>query len=131
MTKSIKNYVCPCCFNQIKTCACSSTPYQLIMIDLKLQYAIRELNLKNYLTGTCCEGHYQGVNNLSSIFIGFVYSLNQQTIDSIPNGWKIRNKNYLYYNFKPKSKQEFLQTQAKEIEKLNIFVDNLKKNTMD
>lgn len=54
-------YVCPKCFNQLNKCTCKLyPPYELIMIDKKLQDHIRLLNEKGYRTWACCEGHAAG-----------------------------------------------------------------------
>ena len=56
--KDINNYVCPKCFYKLNECKCEFAPWELIMIDDKIQYIIRILNKKGYLTTSSCESHY-------------------------------------------------------------------------
>lgn len=113
----ITDYVCPKCFNQIENCVCKYQPYSLIWIDEQLQYAIKILNQKGYITGSCCEGHFEDYKK--RIFIAFVNSIN-----SCPNDWKL-NHNLIYYDIKTNDNLEFEQMQKEEIEKLNKWVDEI------
>ena len=116
--KQYKNYVCPNCFEKINHCQCEKTPETLIMIDSKMQYAIKILNQKYYYTQACCEGHYNK-HNLICTYIYF-----KRKINSCPIGWKKRGLG-IYFDYNIKSKKDFAEQQKKAINNLNTWVDSL------
>lgn len=114
--KQYKNYVCSKCFNQVNKCTCDYAPYTLIQIDEKIQNAIRALNMSGIYTQQCCAGHYaRGCN--SDIYITFV-----NRPQTCPNGWKFIPNGFCY-NFKPRSKKDFLETQTKALEALRVWTE--------
>lgn len=121
MKKHIKDYICPKCFNQIQNCICEYSPYTLLMIDEPMQYAIKNLNQKNITTESCCASHYKKKNQETIMYISFT-----ECPKEIPIDWK-KNGNRIHYKFCPKDKKEFIETQKKEIEKLNQWTDNISK----
>lgn len=84
------------------------------MIDAPIQKAIKTLNENDKKTMYCCAGHYRGPNELCEIQVMFV-----DVVDSAPKGWK---KNYergnIYFDFRPKDKEDFRTIQEREINKL-------------
>lgn len=128
MEKNCNSYVCPSCFNQIKNCVCSSAPYFLIGVDELIQYAVKILNQKHYVTAQSCAGHLTMNENkeyVLNIYITFDGCINTNYITP-PEGWtKTRSGIYLKTkNFK--NKFAFLKAQKNEIIKLNNWVDELK-----
>lgn len=119
MKKSYKDYVCPKCFFKIDKCNCQTQSYTLLMIDEPIQKAIKILNEKLYYTESCCAGHYQR-SKLSSMYICFSFFPS-----NIPQDW-IKSGNGIYYNFKPQNKKEFVETQIRELAKLNSWAQELK-----
>lgn len=84
------------------------------MIDAPIQEAIKILNDNGRKTMYCCAGHYRGSGELCEIQVVFT-----SFTDSAPKGWK---KNYergiVYFDFRPKDKEEFRTIQEREINKL-------------
>ena len=119
MSKNIKNYVCPNCFEQINKCKCSDSGYYIIMVDYKMQYAIRGLNNKHYYTSACCEGHYQKNNTIKA------YILFKNKPVSCPVGWRYK-RNGLYFDSPiVTNKKKFIELQNEAINNLNKWVDSL------
>lgn len=86
-------YVCPKCFNQVNKCTCEIyPPWQLIMIDERMQEIIRTLNKKGYHTCSCCETHYYNSLNMYVTFVmdyditppeGFTYGKKSHAIEHL------------------------------------------------
>ena len=122
VTKNINNYVCPFCFNQIQNCTCDFAPYSLIMVDNKLQKAVRELNQKKYFTVDCCEGHFNF--NIPNTYISFVKPIK---LSHIPNGFKYeKDGNVIRKIYHVETKQEFEIEQKNAIQDIETWVENLK-----
>lgn len=120
--KSIYNYVCPWCFNQIEDCTCDMASYSLIMIDNKLQKAIRELNQKKYFTVDCCEGHFY--NPIPNTYISFVRPVK---LSNIPNGFQYeKDGNVIRKIYHVQTEEEFIMEQEKAIQDIETWVENLK-----
>ena len=114
--KDINNYVCPSCFNQIECCTCLYPPYNLIMIDKTIQWAIKKLNNQHKITIACCGGHYVP-NEMSSIYISF-----QTKPKTAPLEWFIRG-NGIYYICFPKNEIEWKMQQKKQFNHLQHWIE--------
>lgn len=114
-----KDYVCPKCFNRINKCICNYSTDNLIMIDYKIQNAIKILNQKKYYTTACCEGHYRGKNIDTSIYITF-----KNIPLTIPYNWH-KSRNGFYYYIKPKNKKQFKEEQKTGLENLYTWISTL------
>lgn len=118
-----KKYVCPYCFNQLNKCKCCFEPHSLIMIDVNVQEAIRELNTKQYGTSGSCEGHFNGV--CSHMYIAFVKEYNFSTV---PNGFiYVKNRYALLYKYKSKNEDDFEKEKIQAKENLIAWTRNLTK----
>ena len=129
MEKSWKSFVCPFCFNRINNCVCTLIPQTLINIDIKIQYAIKILNQKGYITKYCCSGHNNKHSNgtyFLSIYITFADYINIKDLQ-IPENWTKKNNTNSVYSkvYYPKTKKEFDAIQKEELKKLNKWVDSL------
>ena len=113
----IKDYVCGGCFERPKDCTCGVIPWTLIMIDEKLQYAIRNLNKKGHITQACCEGHFDK-GKTQYMYISF------RDKHEPPMGWKSDRQN-IYYKLDAKTKEGFIEQQNAGIKLLNTWVENL------
>lgn len=121
MEKSSKNYVCGVCFHRVEDCTCEVAPWELIGIDYEIQYAIRTLNTKGYMTHMSCAGHYNGKNNPVQGYITL-----RDKVPNAPMGWTERTyTRRLDYFFVPKDKTEYKQMLKEKIEALNEWVDAL------
>ena len=114
-----KDYVCPKCFRQITKCNCERQSWHLIMIDYAIQEAIKTLNDNGLITAFCCAGHYKKPHKMVEIQVKFAHK-----IKNAPEGWKINNNNNIYFDFHPKSREEFEIVQNKEIQKLIEWGNN-------
>ena len=113
--KNHNNYVCPICFNQIEFCICDYAPYELIMIDSSIQWAIKQLNNKHIKTTASCGGHYTP-NEMASIYISF-----QNKPQKAPLDWFIRG-NGIYYICFPKNETEWQIQQRKQFNHLQHWI---------
>ena len=127
--KSIKNYVCNVCLNQLKDCECEYAPDTLIQIDERMQYAIRTLNYKGWVTNYCCEGHWEDNKN------GFVYPYIQfelgYNLPSVPIGWTAKKNGghfHVSIGLRANSKTELNEKKKIAFDNLNTWVDDLENN---
>lgn len=119
--KSVKNkdltrykYVCPRCFNELDKCTCSSYPYYLVRIDKNILEAVKNLNLKNYRTGSSCEGHLDEL--VPSIGIKFD---NDYCFDvPFPKGFYYDASGYLGYKIVGESDEEKLVDKNRALDDL-------------
>lgn len=120
--KNINNYVCPWCFNQIEDCTCDMASYTLIMVDNKLQKAVRELNQKKYFTVDCCEGHFY--NPVPNTYISFVRPVK---LSNVPKGFKYeKDGNVIRKIYHVQTEEEFEAEQKIAIQDIENWVENLK-----
>lgn len=117
--KNSKNYVCPICFNQIQNCTCIYPSYNLIMVDNRIQEAVRVLNQKGYTTVDSCEGHFE--NMIPNTYISFVKRINSTPIGFENEGRVIRK----IYNCS--NKNSFEKEKREAIKNLNDWANNLNK----
>lgn len=121
-SKNINNYVCPFCFNQIEDCACNFAPYNLIMVDNKLQKAVRKLNQKRYFTVDCCEGHFS--NPVPNTYISFVKPVK---LSNVPKGFKYeKDGNVIRKIYHVQTEEEFEAEQKIAIQDIETWIENLK-----
>ena len=127
MRKNWKSFVCPKCFNQINNCTCKFIPDYLIGIDEEMQYAIKILNQKRYVTQYCCCGHTNVKTEDGKYFLSmYIQFANNIDIVSVPDGWNKDRNNAIYSKiYYPKTKKLFYEIQKQELEKLNKWVDGL------
>ena len=117
--KSICNYVCPFCFNQIEDCTCDFAPYSLIMVDNNLQEAVRKLNQKRYFTVDCCEGHYNF--SIPNTYISFVRPVK---LPNFPIGFDYEKEgNVIRKIYNVETEEEFKEAQREAIQSINDWVD--------
>ena len=117
--KHSKNYVCPICFNQIQNCTCIYPSYNLIMVDNRVQEAVRVLNQKGYITVDSCEGHFENI--VPNTYISFV-----NKIQSAPAGFNNEGK-VVRKIYHCSSKNVFEKEKREAIKNLTDWANNLER----
>jgi len=117
------NYVCPKCFQQLNKCTCDIfPPYELIMIDEKIQYHIRELNKKGYATWVCCESHGVG----EDIYIG-LNTTKEMLETKLPSGFRFDKGQYIRCSV-PRDCENPEEFKDQKLAELKDWIDQLPKN---
>ena len=123
--KAYELYVCPRCFNPVNKCTCELyPPYELIMIDKKLQEPIRLLNQKGYRTWACCEGHKAD----EEIYIRLLVT-DEMMKNKLPNGFWIDKKEFIRCRI-PKNCEDIEQFKDNKISELKSWILKLPNNKL-
>ena len=117
------DYVCSNCFYTLDKCSCEFDPRTLINIDKGIQYAVRGLIYKGYLTISSCESHFK-----SSLSVHVQFRQGYQ-FDNLPEGFKWHKKsNSVEHIISRKNfdnEEGFNKEKNEAIEALNRWVDSL------
>lgn len=129
-----EDYVCAYCFNQLPQCTCDCGNFTLIQIDENIQYAVRVLNEKGWITQFCCEGHYTEGGKGDVLYIAFDKWIE---LPSVPVGWELKKHGdtiMIECDCKSKSKvaekrkAQFEEKKRIALENLNSWVESLDVN---